>query len=196
MDKYTELPDKVITASGAVSQTFRRMGVETFLEACRHVHELPYGYNSDRDDLMILFEEKMGSCTTKHAVIATLAAELDLPVAKSIGIYAMTEEIVTGTDRILAAYGLPYIPMVHCFLTSRETRVDLTEGNTNGKNRALDDFLFTQPVDANISAKDEYRLYRRALAQLLANRLELQGIAMKTVLQARQEGLQLLQSKV
>ncbi len=33
---------------------------------------------------MILFKEKMGSCTTKHAVIATLAEELKLPVQKNI----------------------------------------------------------------------------------------------------------------
>ena len=32
----------------------------------------------------------MGSCTTKHAVIATLGEKLNLSVAKNIGIYAMT----------------------------------------------------------------------------------------------------------
>ena len=46
---------------------------------------MPYGYNSDRDDLLILFREGFGSCTTKHAVIATLAGELGLPVVKNIG---------------------------------------------------------------------------------------------------------------
>jgi hypothetical protein len=196
MDSFTALPDKVITASGVISETFLRLGVDTFTGACRHVHELPYGYNSDRDDLMILFKEKLGSCTTKHAVIATLAAEVGLPVAKSIGIYAMTEQIVTGTDPILTKYGIPYLPMVHCFLTSGDERVDLTEGNDNGKNRPLDDFLYTCPVEPNISAKDEYLLYRRAVAKLLADRRELQGLAMKTVLQARQEGIELLRSKV
>jgi hypothetical protein len=50
--------------------------------------------------------EKMGTCTIKHAVIATLAAELDLPVEKNIGIDAMTEKIVTGAGRILEKFGL------------------------------------------------------------------------------------------
>jgi hypothetical protein len=190
------LPDEKITSAGVISETFLQLGIHSFAEACRHVHLLPYGYNSDRDDLMILFTEKIGSCTTKHAVIATLAAELALPVTKSIGIYAMTEAIVTGTDAILASYGLPYLPMVHCFLTSGDLRVDLTEGNDNGKNRPLDDFLFTCPVEPNITAKDEYRLYRRALADLLSTRKELQPLEMKTVLQARQEGIALLRSKV
>jgi hypothetical protein len=196
MEHFTRLPDKKITPAGVISETFLRLGIRSFAEACRHVHELPYRYNSDRDDLMILFKEKMGSCTTKHAVIATLAAELGLPVTKSIGIYAMTDEIVSGTDRILDRYDLPYLPMVHCFLTSDDLRVDLTEGNDNGKNRPLDDFLFTCPVEPNISAKDEYRLYRRAVADLLATRKELRALNVKTVLHARQEGIELLRSKV
>ncbi|MCK7515680.1 MAG: hypothetical protein MZV70_74685 [Desulfobacterales bacterium] len=98
---------------------------------------------------MILFKEKMGTCTTKHAVIATLAAELGLPITRGVGIYAMTEAIVTGTDKILAEYGLPYVPMIHCFLEYGNYRVDLTEGNRNGKNRPIDDFLYTDRVDGD-----------------------------------------------
>ena len=196
MRKFTCLPDKEITASAVVANTFIELGIHSFSEACRYVLALPYGYNSDRDEPMILFTEKMGSCTTKHAVIATLAMEVGLPVTKSIGIYPMTEEIVTGTDRILETHGLPYVPMVHCFLTSGDTWVDLTESNRNGKNRPLEDFLFTQPVAPNISARDEYLLYRRAVAQLLTTRTELHGVAMRTILQARQQGLALLKSKV
>ena len=101
MDKYTVFPNATIKAAGPVSSKFLSLGTTGFIDACRYVQELPYGYNTDRDDLMILFKEKFGSCTTKHAVIATLAAELGLPIEKAVGIYAMTEEIVTGTREIL-----------------------------------------------------------------------------------------------
>jgi len=67
------------------------------------VHELPYGYNSNRDDLMVLFKENKGSCATKHAVIATLANELKISLFKHIGIYAMTDQIMTRTMKILDA---------------------------------------------------------------------------------------------
>jgi hypothetical protein len=133
MDNLIVFPDKVITKAGILSVEFQSMGIRSSIEACRYVHALPYGYNSDRDELMILFKEKMGTCTTKHAVIATLAAELHLPITRGVGIYAMTEAIVTGTDKILAEYSLPYVPMVHCFLEYGNYRVDLTEGNHNGK---------------------------------------------------------------
>ena len=196
MDKYIVFPDHPITPSGVVSKQFLSLGIGTFHEACGHVHQLPYGYNSDRDDLMILFKEKMGSCTTKHAVIATLAVELNLPIEKHIGIYAMSEAIVTGTDRILQKYGLPHLPMIHCFLAHGRHRVDLTEGNDNGKNRPIDDLLHTEAVIPNIPAKEEYLKYRNALRSLIVEREELRGIDIKQILHAREEGIALLKANI
>jgi hypothetical protein len=196
MDSYNVFPDTSILSSGMVCQQFLDLSISTFWDACRYVHELPYGYNSNRDNLMILFEEKMGTCTTKHAVIATLAVELNLPINKNIGIYAMTEKIVTGTDRILEQYGLPYVPMVHCFLNHGTHRVDLTEGNANGKNQAINEFLYTERVVPNISAKDEYLKYRRALKDQVLKRSELQDADMKTILHAREKGLALLKANL
>jgi hypothetical protein len=193
---YEVLPDKKVAQTGPIAGKFLSLDLGTFLDACRWVHELPYGYNSDRDDLMILFKERMGTCTTKHAVIATLAQELGLPVGKRVGIYAMTEEIVTGTDEILRAHGLPYLPMIHCFLESGDLRVDLTEGNRNGKNRPIDLFLHTEPVTPNIPAKEEYLLYRKALSADILKRPEFNGIDIKRVLQARELGLKLLKDNL
>jgi hypothetical protein len=196
MDSLLVLPDKVIPNAGMVSAELHSMGIRNFQDACRYVHELPYGYNSDRDDLMILFKEKMGTCTTKHAVIASLAAELGLPITRGVGIYAMTEAIVTGTNKILAGYSLPYVPMIHCFLEYEDYRVDLTEGNRNGKNRPIDDFLYTDRVAATISAKDEYMIYRKALSEVILKRPELEGADLKRILHAREEGLILLKANL
>jgi hypothetical protein len=192
MDKLTVFPDKSISNLGVISEKFLSLGIESFFEACYYVQNLLYGYNTDRDDLMILFKENKGTCTTKHAVIATLANELNLPVAKYVGIYAMTEEIVTGTRKILAKYGLPYVPMVHCFLVYGSYRVDLSEDNNNGKNRSIEDFFFTQQVEPNISAKDEYSLYRKALKDHILTREEMAGKDIAQILHAREEGLNLL----
>ena len=196
MDKFNVFPDKSISQNGPVSQMFIDRNIASFHGACRHVHELPYGYNSNRDDLMILFKENKGTCTTKHAVIGTLAKELSLPVYKHVGIYAMTEEIVSGTRDLLVRFRLPYIPMLHCFLVYENFRVDLTEGNANGKNRSIEDFLFEKQVPSAISAKDEYLLYRNALKETVLKRPEISGADIKHILQAREEGLNLLKSGV
>jgi len=145
---------------------------------------------------MILFKEKMGTCTTKHAVIATLAAELGLPITRGVGIYPMTEAIVAGTEKILSEYSLPYVPMIHCFLEYEDYRVDLTEGTRNGKNRPIDDFLYTDRVDATISAKDEYMIYRKALSEVILKRPELKAVDLKRILHAREEGLILLKANL
>ncbi len=196
MKPYTLFPDKKINPLGTLSDTFLDLGIDTFHKACRFVHELPYGYNSDRDDLLILFREKMGSCATKHAVITILAQELELPITKHIGIYAMDEKIVTGCDQILETYGLPYLPMLHCFLVFGGHSVDLTEGNDNGKNRPIVTFLWSQKVIPNISSKDEYRLYREGLAHAMLVKKEFDEIEIITVLKAREKGLVLLQTLV
>jgi hypothetical protein len=108
----------------------------------------------------------------------------------------MTEEIVTGTNALLARFELPYIPMLHCFLVYEKFRVDLTEGNRNGKNRPIEEFLYIERVDPNISGKDEYMLYRRALNDVILKRPELKGIDIRRILQAREEGLKLLKANL
>ncbi len=196
MDKLTVLPDAAISAAGAISQKFLELDIMRFRDACRYVHQLPYGYNSDRNDLMILFQEGLGSCTTKHAVIGTLARELAIPIVKNIGIYRMTDNIVSGTDAILEKYDLPYVPMLHCFLVYNRYRVDLTEGNRNGKNCAIDEFLHTEKVIPNIAGKDEYRLYRSALKEKILPLGKLKSVDLKRVLHAREEGLILLKANI
>jgi hypothetical protein len=196
MKKYSVLPDKPITEAGPVSKKFLELGIESFHAACQYVEELPYGYNSNREDVMILFEENKGSCTTKHGVIAVLAEELSLPVGKTVAIYALTEEIVMGADQILNKYALPYLPMIHCFLESGNHRVDLTEGNDNGKNKPLDEFLYTEKAGPMISGRDEYMIYRKVLTEDILQRDEMKGIDLRLILYAREEALKLLKSKV
>jgi hypothetical protein len=86
--------------------------------------------------------------------------------------------------------------MVHCFLSDGRHRVDLTEGNANGKNGPIDDFLFTTKVAANISAKDEYLLYRNAVKRHILIREEFKAVELKTLLRAREEGLALLKARL
>jgi hypothetical protein len=86
--------------------------------------------------------------------------------------------------------------MIHCFLVYDSYQVDLTEGNNNGKNHSIEDFLFTEKVIPNFSEKDEYLLYRKALKNHILIKKEMEGITMNDVLHARIEGIKLLRSKI
>jgi len=196
MDSYKLLPQLDITPSGEISRKFLEMGINTFQEACDYVHNLEYGYNSDADDRWILFKELKGSCTPKHGVIAGLAEELKVPLYKHVGIYKFTEEIVEGAQNIIDKYQIPYIPIVHCFLVYKNLRFDLTEGNFNGKETSIEEFLHEEQVEPFISRKDEYLLYRRALEKIVLQFPELTGISIKIILKAREEAIILLHEKI
>lgn len=135
------LPDTTIQPQGVVSKAFIDRGVKTFREASYYVNCLPYGYNSSSDNAMILFEDGFGTCFAKHGLIARLAEELALPVYRCEGFYPLTDKIVTGVDTILAEYGLPYIPRIHCFLAYEKNCIDLTDGNCTGKNCLIETYL-------------------------------------------------------
>jgi hypothetical protein len=196
MDSYNRLPDKEIVSNGTISTKFLSLNISSFKEACLYVHNLRYGYNSDKDDELILFKEQKGSCTTKHGVIAKLAEELAIPLYKKVGIYKLTEKIVTGTKTIIEKYGLPYVPMVHCFLAYKDYRFDLTEGNNNGKNRSIEEFIHEEQVKPFISRKDEYILFLKVLQEKVLPSQEMQTIERKTILKARAEAIILLKEKV
>ena len=196
MDLYDKLPNAEIIPSGDISRKFLDLGIKTFQKACLYIHNLDYGYNSDKDDKMILFKENRGSCTTKHGVIAQLAEELNIPLYKKIGIYKLTEDIATGTGKILGKYNIPYIPMIHCFLVYEKYRFDITEGNNNGKNTSIEEFIHDEKVIPFILIKDEYLLFKRVLEEKIMTSPEMDGIEKRTLLKAREEAIKLLKDLI
>jgi len=192
MDSYDKLPDAEIKSGGELSRKFLELGIKSFKQACEYVNKTEYGYNSDYDDKLIFFKEKKGTCTSKHAVIAGLAEELNIPLYKHVGVYKFTEEISTGANEILKKYNIPYIPMIHCFLVYRNLRFDLTEGNSNGKNTPINELIFEEEVDPFISGKDEYLLFKRVLKKQILPSKEMEGVKERILLKARSNSIKLL----
>jgi hypothetical protein len=196
MDSYDNLPDAKITLQGEISKIFLEKGINSFKEACNYIHEIDYGYNSTYEDDLILFKEKKGTCTTKHAIIAGLARELDIPLHKNVGVYKFTEEITTGAQKILEKYNIPYVPMVHCFLVYHQYRFDLTEGNNNGKKISIKEFIETREVEPFISRKEEYLWYKSVLKEKILLSPEMINVNERTLLKAREESIHLLKNSI
>lgn len=194
MDSYDNLPNAEIKHVGEFSIRFLDLGIKTFKDACDYVHNIDYGYNTNYEDKMIFFKENKGTCTTKHAVTAALAQELEIPLYKHVCVYKFTEEITTGVNEILKKFEIPYIPMTHCFLVYDKYKFDLTEGNYNGKKKSIDDCIHAERVDPFISRKDEYLLFKKVLKEKILPSKEMEGIHEKTLLKARAKGIVLLLS--
>lgn len=167
MNEIKQLPNKEINGSGSISKKFIELGVDDFHHACRWVKDLPYGYNSNHDDPLIIFMERRGICTTKHGAIAMLAQEIGLNVHKMLGFYKLNEQIVSGTGKILDKYGLNYIPQIHCFLSFQMNFVDLTEDNCHGKNKQPDEFDAIFRVRPDLSEMEELEYYKLGLEYYL-----------------------------
>lgn len=164
------LPNGILHQQGPVSRSFLELGISTFLEAAEYVHQLPYGENSSScsssGDSRILLIEGVGTCLTKHGLIARLAGELALPVYRCEGFYELTDNVVTGVNAILREYGLPYIPRTHCFLSCEKGYVDLTEGNCTGKNGLIENYLAIYRVNPELTKKESDEMYRSFYANV------------------------------
>lgn len=130
MEPWSFLPDAPLEAPGPASEGFRAIGCGCYRSAARHVSRLPYGRNSDRADHRLVLREGRGTCSTKHALLAAVALEQDLPVSLTIGIYDMDEANTPGVGRVLSAHGLGSLPEAHCYLRYGGRRVDVTRPGT------------------------------------------------------------------
>jgi hypothetical protein len=183
MDSIELLPDINIQAKGVISEKFLERGIKTFCTACHWVKDLPYGSNSNNENSLILFEENRGTCTTKHGAIARLASELELEIYKNLGFYRLNDEIVMGVNAIIQTHGLSFIPQIHCFLESGSFRVDLTEGNCNGKNKTIEDYDFVVRVNPDLTHEEQKSYYISYVKQYFAIEPRLAEVGIPTILE-------------
>lgn len=182
MDSLTVLPDIAIEPRGIVAQAFLNHHLRTFRQACQWIKDLPYGSNSSTEDSLILFAEKRGTCTTKHGIVARLAQELGLNVYKNLGFYRLNDEIVSGVSALIQPYDLDFIPQTHCFLEYGEFRIDLTEGNCNGKNKTIEDYDFVVRVSPDLTRAEEEQYYLSYLNQYFTIEPQLAVVGIQTIL--------------
>ena len=159
MNPIDVLPNPAFDPTGIVSREFYQLNLTTFYQACHWVKNLPYGSNSSNNDSLIIFQEAKATCTNKHGIISRLAGELNLEVYKNLGFYQLNDEIMTGVSKIIEPYGLSFIPQIHCFLEYQNYRVDLTEGNCNGKNKIIDDYDFIVRVKPDLTYQEHEAYY-------------------------------------
>jgi hypothetical protein len=126
MYSWEALPRISLRRAGPVSAGFDARDVRDFRAAGHYLQALPYGRTTDRADFRAVLREGRGTCSTKHALLATLAAEQDIPVVLTLGIYAMHDRNTPGVGTVLARHNLPSLPEAHCYIVHEGRRIDVT----------------------------------------------------------------------
>ncbi|HKA55651.1 MAG TPA: hypothetical protein VKJ47_18520 [Candidatus Binatia bacterium] len=168
MRSWPALPDVPLRPAGQITAELMTRGITAFRAAGRYLHHLPYSRNSDRSDFRLVLPEGRGTCSTKHALLAELAREQNLPVVLTLGIYEMHERNTPGVGLVLDRYGLPYIPEAHCYLRYAGTRIDVTRSGAEPA-EPIDRFLYEEAIVPAQIGDYKLQLHQRFLRSWLAN---------------------------
>lgn len=120
------LNDAPITTKGPISSQFLALKIPTLYAAIDHVYRLAYTPPSEPFNYKLVLSENCGTCSTKHALLAALAIELQLDLKLGLAIYNLTPDRFPMLSPILQKYKLAYIPESHNFLVYNNSYLDIT----------------------------------------------------------------------
>jgi len=120
------LPKVKLKPGLEISDLFADMGLVSFQDCVSYIHQLPYGRNSNRGDYISVIKDNKGTCSTKHALIKTLADELGISLSLVLGIFLTTSDYDIRIKPILDKYNIPGIPEAHSFLQYNGCYFDIT----------------------------------------------------------------------
>lgn len=167
MYSWETLPKVSLRAAGPVTTEIMACGPDSFRTAGRYLHHLPYGRNSDRTNFYLVLSEGRGTCSTKHALLAELAYEQQLPIILTLGIYAMHDRNTPGVGEILSRHRLPFLPEAHCYLTYQGKRIDITRSGIE-PTEPIDHFFHEETILPTQIGEYKVDLHKRFLRQWLA----------------------------
>lgn len=102
-------------------------GVVSWEDLIRCVKTFHYGRNSNRSDLSLVWTERRGSCSSKHAFLKYVA---DLNKIEGVELilcmYKMTSQNTANVGKILNEFKLDYLPEAHCYIRFEGEAIDVT----------------------------------------------------------------------
>ncbi|HEX8561898.1 MAG TPA: hypothetical protein VF676_02855 [Flavobacterium sp.] len=155
-------PDFIIESREAVSQEFRARGISTFYDAVLFVQNLQYGRNADKQNLITVFHDSCGTCSTKHALLKSLAIENNFDeIRLMIGIFRMNGENTPAVADVLKEAKLDFIPEAHNYLRYHREILDFTSADSKPEDFIGDLLEEIEVTPAQITAfkMDYHRKY-------------------------------------
>lgn len=124
-------------------------GVVTWEDLIRCVRNFHYGRNSNRSDVSLVWYERKGSCSSKHAFLKHIADLNSIPnVELMLCLFKMTPQNTQKVGAVLEQNDLNYIPEAHCYIRFNSEAIDVTTQNSSFAS-IQPDILEEQSIQAN-----------------------------------------------
>lgn len=161
--------DFPILDKGPVSKAFLERKIRTFAEAANYLQQLKYGRNENKTNLLTVFMDNCGTCSTKHALLKSLADEqCQADYKLMMGIYKMNAGNTHGVGKVLNQYQLNYIPEAHNYLRIGGQVLDYTRKGSNA-NDFLPDLLEETEIQPHQITDYKVAYHKQFLGKWLFN---------------------------
>ena len=121
-----------LNSNDSSTTLIKKSGITTWNSLLKTIQSFPYGRNSNRTDLNLVFSERKGSCSSKHAFLKKIADLNNIPnIQLILGMYKMTEKNTPKIGTILTDNNIAFIPEAHCYLKIGDIRTDITTQNSD-----------------------------------------------------------------
>jgi len=121
------MTDYKLISNDELTELAMSNGIKTWSQLTNFIKALPYGRNKNRKHLGLVLSEKKGTCSSKHALLKSIADFNNVPnIDLIIGIYRMSESNSPKIGTELTENSIKYIPEAHCYLKINGNRIDLT----------------------------------------------------------------------
>jgi hypothetical protein len=126
--------DIQLTSNDPLTIDIVESGVVSWEDLIRCVKTFHYGRNANRADLSLVWYERKGSCSSKHAFLKMIADLNKIPnVELMLCMYKMTSDNTAKIARVLDHFKLDYLPEAHCYLKFGKELIDVTTMTSNLK---------------------------------------------------------------
>lgn len=180
-----------INSNGEISQLFLKNQCSNFLSASEFIRNLPYRRNLNKDNLATVFIDECGTCSTKHAILKTLAEENHQTDFKLIlGIFKMNGNNTPKIKSVLETYNLDYIPEAHNYLKFKNQILDFTKKNSS-ENDFIDDLLQEIEIEPHQINQFKIEFHKNYLSNWLAKNPQIQ-YSLEELWQVREQCIEAL----
>lgn len=102
-------------------------GVVSWEDLIRCVKNFHYGRNANRSDVSLVWYERKGTCSSKHAFLKHIADLNKVPnVDLILCLYKMNAENTESVGTVLNEFNIDFLPEAHCYLRFKNEPIDVT----------------------------------------------------------------------